>query len=338
VSLRSPALGARVVVWRVNTACPLTCPFCAHDRRLGGSRPEVTLDAALQLAQRLSAWACDSGRPVLLSLLGGEPFVWAPLEAFARRARALPGLHLGLTTNGAALGRVESRRLLAEVFTEVTVSLDALGAAHDALRGATGLAARIDAGLSTLRREAPALYVRVNVVLMRDTVADLGPLCLHVATLGVNEITFNALGGRDRPEFHAEHALRPEDVRALRLTLPPLAEALARRGVRLAHGDAYLKRLEATAVGQACPVEDCAPGRDFLFVDEHLRAAPCSYTVAAFGVDALGPDPVSMLPETLRAARARHRDAQCDDCPSTQVFEKFGGGSVPAPVVGASTP
>jgi hypothetical protein len=39
-------------------------------------------------------------------------------------------------------------------------------------------------------------------------------------------------------------------------------------------------------------------------VDEGLRAAPCSYTVAAYGVDALGPDPVSMLPDTLRAAEA----------------------------------
>ncbi len=338
MSARSPAVGARVVVWRVNTACPLTCPFCAHDRRLGGPRPEVTLDHAVELAQRLSAWACATGRPVLLTLLGGEPFVWAPLAPFARRARALPGLHLGLTSNGAALGRIESRRLLTETFTEFTVSVDALGAAHDALRGSPGLAARIDTGLTALRHEAPALYVRVNVVLMRETVADLGPLCLHVATLGVNEITFNALGGRDRPEFHAQHALRPEDVRALRLTLPPLAEALARRGVHLAYGDAYLGRLEATAGGQACAVEDCAPGRDFLFVDERLRAAPCSYTVAAYGVDALGPDPITMLPDRLRAVRAARRDLQCDDCPSTQVFEKFGGGSVAAPVVGASTP
>lgn len=337
MTLRSPALGARVVVWRVNTACPLTCPFCAHDRRLGGPRPEVRLDAALELAQRLSAWACDSGRPVLLSLLGGEPFAWAPLEAFARRARALPGLHLGLTSNGAALGRNDARRLLAEVFTELTVSVDALGPAHDALRGAPGLAARIDAGLTALRREAPSLYVRINVVLMRDTVADFERLCLHLATLGVHEVTFNALGGRDRPEFYVHQSLRPEDLRTLRRTLPSLAETLARRGVRLAYGGAYLDRLEAAAAARACPVDDCAPGRDFLFIDEHLRAAPCSYTVAAYGVEALGREAAATLPARLVAARARHRDAQCDDCPSTQVFEKFGGGSVPAPVVGAST-
>jgi MoaA/NifB/PqqE/SkfB family radical SAM enzyme len=337
MSGRSPAFGARVVVWRVNTACPLTCPFCAHDRRLGGHRPEVTPDTAHALAQRLSAWACDSGRAVLLSLLGGEPFVWPPLEAFARRACALPGLYLGLTTNGAALGRADARRLLAQAFTELTVSVDALGPAHDTLRGAPGLAARIDAGLTALRREAPTLHVRVNVVLMRRTVADLERLCLHLAAQGVNEVTFNTLGGRDRPEFYAGHALRPEDVRALRRTLPALAETLALRGVRLAYGHAYLDRLEAASAARPCPVDDGAPGRDFLFIDEHLRAAPCSYTVAAYGVDALGPDAASTLPARLVAARARRRAAQCDDCPSTQVFEKFGGGFAPAPVVGGST-
>ena len=81
--------------------------------------------------------ASRSKRSVLLSLLGGEPLLWAPLASLEGQLLEL-GLALGVTTNGTTLGSPNVRRRLLERYAELTVSIDGLAATHDRLRALDG--------------------------------------------------------------------------------------------------------------------------------------------------------------------------------------------------------
>jgi hypothetical protein len=202
---------------------------------------------------------------------------------------------------------------------------------HDRWRGWRG-------GFDLLRRVVPLLarergnsrtpLLRVNIVLMRDNVRDLANLCFELARWGIEEITFNQLGGRDRPDFWAEHCLRPADVAFLEYAIPPLRESLAERGVLLRGGDRYLERIRSSAAGRRLPVHDCGPGERFLFVSEQGTVAPCSFTSDMLGLPIAHlstADDIASLPARFAAERNHKRPSlsACGDCPSTQVFAKF---------------
>jgi hypothetical protein len=161
---------------------------------------------------------------------------------------------------------------------------------------------------------------------MRDNLADFGELCAKLAGWGVDEITFNQLGGRDRPEFFPEHSLRPQDVIELRAILPDLRASLSARRVTLCGTDRYLGRIEASARQQMLPVEDCLPGERFLFIDETGLVSPCSFTSDDYGVsleDIRDVDGLLGLPARYRGAQASAKAKACSDCPSNHVFAKF---------------
>jgi MoaA/NifB/PqqE/SkfB family radical SAM enzyme len=319
-----------IVVWRVTERCNLACGFCAYDRRLERSRRDADPAAMLAFGSALAAYQRAAGDPVLVSWLGGEPLIWSPLERLTTAFVHDLGLRVSVTTNGTALASEKVRAHVLDSYDEVTVSVDALGAAHDAMRGWRG-------GFSQLRRVVPLLAagrrsprprLRANVVLMRDNVAGFADLCLELAGWGFDEITFNQLGGNDRPEFWAEHRISPNDVDRLAGDLMELRQALAMRGVTLRGGDRYVERIRSSASGRRLRVHDCGPGERFLFVSERGIVSPCSFTESALGIPIAelwsGAD-VAALPARFGAARTARRAsmAVCDDCPSTQVFAKF---------------
>lgn len=314
-----------IVVWRVTERCSLACPFCAHDRSLGGPRAEVDGAEALRFGRILADWSRRHDRDALLSWLGGEPLLWPPLWAVAAELREL-GLRQSATTSGVTLAALAVRQHILDQFDELTVSVDTLGVAHERLRGWPGGWVKLREGvtaLATARGQRQRPLLRANIVVMRDNRPQFADLCLTLAMWGFDEITFNALGGRDRPEFFPDHGLTPADVDALAAAIPPLRLQLAGLGVRLCGGDDYLRRIAASARGHRLAVIDCRPGEDYLFIDERGRIAACPFTV-----DARSPtlaaiesaDDLDALPETIRTAGSR---PACADCPSTRVFAKF---------------
>lgn len=318
-----------IVLWRVATRCNYACGFCAHDRRLGGARPAVAEDEALRFGRLLAAWSTARARPALLSWLGGEPLLWRPVwRVSAMLAGA--GLRISATTNGSSLHRPEVCAAVLGSLAELTVSVDGPAAVHDRLRGRAGAWSRLRDGVVALAaaRQAGghALKLRANVVLMRDTVSYFPALCDTLADWGVDEITFNQLGGRDRPAFFPAQRLLPADVAMLARLMPALRKRMAARGVRLCGDAAYLRRIGASAAGRAVPVGECAPGRDFLFVDEHGLASPCAFTGDRYGVPIAAlrvPADLDALPARFAAMRRQGRAAACGDCPSTQAHRKF---------------
>lgn len=323
-----------IVVCRVTTACNLACGFCAYDRRLPFAR--TTLDAA-QIEHLIELMAdSHARRPVsqregahapLLSWLGGEPLLWRDWAGFSALARSR-GLAVSATTNATTLASTVVRAQVLEHLDELTVSVDAVGTRHDELRGWPGGFRRT---LTAVRALADAragsgqpLRLRANVVLMRSTIDGFAALAGELADAGVDEISYNLLGGRDRPDFHAREAVSPAAFERLLRQLPLLRARLARGGVTLIGSDGYARRLRAASRGQRWPVADCAPGTRFLFVDERGRVAPCAFTADEYAIALADIARLDELPMRFAAARrARCADA-CGDCPSTQVFGKFG--------------
>jgi MoaA/NifB/PqqE/SkfB family radical SAM enzyme len=328
--LRAAAAERLVVVWRVTTRCNLSCGFCAYDRALPFARRDTDEASARRLGRSLVHTRDGLGQPVHVSFLGGEPFAWEPLPRVARHFAEL-GLSLGITTNGVALGSAASRELLLDCFDEVTLSIDGLGAIHDGLRGWFGGFERLAAVLTELARATARRgrgpLLRVNTVLMRDNIREFPELCRALADLGVQELTFNRLGGRDRPEFFAAHRLRPAELEQFATELPALRRELGARGLSILGAHGYVERLLSLERGDAVAVRDCEPGRRFLFVDERGLLAPCSFTLDSYGepVAEMTNGDVAELPRRFLARQRSQRAGACDDCSSTQVFEKFRG-------------
>ena len=260
-----------VVVWRVTEACELSCWFCEYNRHI--RRPRQVADAAAVLAfgKTLAEYSAACGRPVLISWLGGEPLLWPALMDTGRRLRQEFGLALGLTTSGWQFNRPGLIDHLAETYAEITVSLDGLAGAHDAGRGAVGLFERVRLGVGELRdsqrRRGYGPLLRANTILMHSNVHALETLCHTLADWGIEEVTFNTLGGSPPGLDYLRERLQPEDAQWLRGALPSIRARLLARGLRLLGSARYLGRVSDAAAGVRAPVTDCHPAADFLFVD-----------------------------------------------------------------------
>ncbi len=309
-----------VIVWRVTGRCNLSCAFCAYDRTQNISRRHTDESLVRQFAEL----AASLSRPVLVSWLGGEPLLWPALTQLTRDLRQRHGFAISTTTNGTTLHREDVRQHLIEHYAELTISLDGPAPLHDALRGQSGLFEQIQHAVKQIAGRGPRL--RINTVLMRHTIAHFPALCREVARWGIDEITCNQLGGIERPEFYPANRLLPEQVTTVTTQWPALHAELASQGVRLLGGEGYLRRLAASARDEKLPVEDCGPGRDFLFVTEDGIASPCSFTTADYGIDLrtlTTPAQLADLPHEFAKRRLASRSAACQDCHSTQVCEKF---------------
>jgi MoaA/NifB/PqqE/SkfB family radical SAM enzyme len=310
---------ATVLVWRATERCDTACAFCAYDVRLRRARRELDEAEATRFGRLAADWA-GRGR-LLVSWLGGEPFLWRPL-ARVSAALARAGARVALTTNGRALAEPAWRDFVLGGLDELTVSIDGLPAIHDELRGRAGAGEALFDALAGLRRErrGERPLLRVNTVVMRRNVGSFAAFARRVAEAGADELTFNALGGADRPEFFPDNHLRPDDV-------DQLAEMLASLGgLRVRGAPGYLARLGAAARGEAVAVDDCGPGRRFWFGEVDGTLAPCSFAAGALGVstrELRTPADLDALPARFAAARRRARPASCDDCPSTQVHAKW---------------
>jgi MoaA/NifB/PqqE/SkfB family radical SAM enzyme len=319
-----------IVVWRVTQDCNLSCPFCSYDRTVRRPRQDASVSQIVRFGRLLRDFQNISADRVLVSWIGGEPLLWPPLEALTVLFTEELGLKVSTTTNGTTLSSPRVRRYLVESYQELTISIDGIGKAHDELRGwrdgYNKLALNVCRLAAEKRAAGSALKLRVNVVLMRDTFDQFRDLCLELSAWGIEEITFNQLGGNDRPDFFRHNRLDADHAEWLEHNLPSLRKELMDCGLELRGGPDYLRRIRASVHDQKLPVEDCAPGEGFLFVDEHGRIAPCSFTAASYWIaidELVDVDDLAGLPGRFRARRGERRAQACGDCHSTHVFGKF---------------
>lgn len=319
-----------ILLWRVTTWCNFACGFCAYDRRQAFERRSADADEIERVVGLVAQVAAQRGERLLVSWIGGEPLGWSPLLKLSERLARRHSVALSMTTNGTRLQRSEVRARILASFAELTLSIDGPGPLHDSLRGAKGSHARIVEAIEALVREREQsgvpLKLRANVVLMRATLPHFPDLCRMLADTGIDEITFNQLGGRDRPEFFPAQRLLPRDAEQLAHIVPALQGELAARGCRLCSASTYLDRIAASSRGEALPVSDCRPGEQFLFVDENGLVAPCSFTTEDYGLPTaslMTPEDIVSLAGQFGRRRIAATAESCRDCPSTQMFGKF---------------
>lgn len=317
-----------IVVWRVWEACPLACGFCGYSRELPWPRHGADPQAILRFGRVLSQAGRLSGRATLVSWLGGEPLGWSELASLACTFHSEYGLKLGVTTSGVPLASPIVRASLIQHYKQVTLSIDGLADFHDHVRRQPGLFDRLHQHLERLRSEDPRnqLRRRVNIVLMRENIGQFAPFAAEMARWGFHELSFNQLGGIERPEFFAAHHLLPRQVARFVAELPELRARMAERGLSIVGTEKYLARLQASCSGQAIAIEDCHPGANFLFIDTSGRVSPCSFSNSEYGVPLTELQTITQflaLPTRFRQLRQTVRLAACHDCHATHVFDKF---------------
>jgi MoaA/NifB/PqqE/SkfB family radical SAM enzyme len=319
-----------IIVWRITQRCNLSCAFCAYDRRVVRTRREADLETARNFGAVLAEYQRETGDSVLVSWIGGEPFLFSSLKSLTALFTTELGLRVSATTNGTTLNNASVRDHVLAHYAELTVSVDGIGCVHDELRGWPGGYAALREAVVQLseakrtRNKGPRL--RANVVLMRQTIADFERLCLELAGWGIEEITFNQLGGRDRPDFFPTHRLLPGHAAWLASEIPVLRVRLAELGVRLHGSENYLFRIQASSRDESVPVANCHPGEQFLFINENGIASPCNFTTQDYGIpinELNDAEALCDVPRRFAQARRGRRSTHCEDCHSTQVFEKF---------------
>ena len=215
-----------ILLWRVSEKCNFSCGFCAYDQTLDFPRGAANPAEVLRVVALFHDLAQQRNEQLHVSWLGGEPFLWRPLLDLSEQVSKMGNIAISATTNGSRLSAPAVRQHILSYFAELTISIDGPANVHDQLRGVPGSFEKIRKAVQMLVAEraqsAAPLKLRVNAVMMRRTVPHLEMLCRTLADWGVDEITFNQLGGRDRPAYFPANCLRPDDVAHLRAMLPAL--------------------------------------------------------------------------------------------------------------------
>lgn len=317
-----------VVVWRILEACDLDCPFCNYRRSNHYCRSRFSFADVTRFSDILAHWATDQNRRLLISWLGGEPFLWSHLLDASTRLRR-SGARVSATTNGRILATpAHSSGDVASSLDELTISIDGLGLQHDQSRQTPGLYNAILSKLEDIHKASISLgkplTMRINILLSKRSISDFRVIINDFVDVGVTEATFNALW---LPAAHrlAKLQLDSDDIRLFSKQLPSVREDL--RGKCAVLGTSkYLRRLAHYAAGIAVPVDDCYPGAATLFVESNGKLSPCAYTTAEYGADVRNITSVADLHAVIRGFHAQRQTnlaSACHDCPDTNVFGKF---------------
>ncbi len=131
-----------VVIWNLIRRCNLKCKHCYSISSDVDFPDELTTKDVFAVMDDLKAFRV----PVLI-LSGGEPLLRPDIFDIAHRAKAM-GFYVGLSSNGALIDQGNIAQIRDVGFDYVGISLDGIGATHDAFRGKAG---SFDASLKGVR-------------------------------------------------------------------------------------------------------------------------------------------------------------------------------------------
>jgi radical SAM protein with 4Fe4S-binding SPASM domain len=170
-----------VVVWNCTRRCNLACRHCYSDSD-ARAHPAMPEEEAVAMIRDVAAF----GSPALL-LSGGEPLIRPDAFELIAEARGA-GLAVTLSSNGTLIDGRRARRLAHLGVRYVGISIDGIGAVHDAFRGRRRAFARALAGIRALRAEGVRVGMRVTLTPAAiDALPDLFAL---VEREGVGRVCF----------------------------------------------------------------------------------------------------------------------------------------------------
>jgi uncharacterized protein len=198
VPVSSPPL--RALSLAVAQKCNLGCTYCyAQQGDFGGAAKGMPLDTALRAVSLLFEDVAP-GERVNLAFLGGEPLVnRAVIRAATEHAVTLAGergakVTFSITTNGTLITEADGAFFEAHGFA-VTLSIDGVGAPHDALRpfkGGGGTYARVMANAEPLLRKQRASQVSARVTVTPRNL-DLKATLDELIGLGFHSVGFSPM-------------------------------------------------------------------------------------------------------------------------------------------------
>ncbi|MHA1600719.1 MAG: radical SAM protein, partial [Alphaproteobacteria bacterium] len=161
-----------VVIWNLIRRCNLTCKHCYSISADTDFPGELNTGEIYTVMDDLR----NFGVPVLI-LSGGEPMLRPDIFAISRRAKA-KGFYVGLSTNGTLIDPGNIDAIAGVGYDYVGISLDGIGATHDAFRRKVGA---FDASLAGVRLcRARGIKVGLRFTLTLDNAGEL-PELLHLA-------------------------------------------------------------------------------------------------------------------------------------------------------------
>lgn len=255
-----PALGDTILSapleahLQLTNRCTAGCQGCYTGASPDGAPHEYGLAEWTRAIDRLA----DAG-VFHVALGGGESAVLPWLGDLADHCRAR-GIVPNLTTSG--LDGFEQLLAIADKFGQINVSLDGLGPTYAKVRGFDGFA-RADAAIRRLR--AAKTEVGINVVVTRDSFADLDGLFAYAAERRLSEIELlrfkpSGRGARTYAQLRCTDAQH-------RAFLPTILDAARRHRVRVKVDCSYTPMLAHHAPDRALLAELCVygcTGGDFL--------------------------------------------------------------------------
>jgi len=172
---------APVVVWNCTRRCNLACRHCYSDSD-NRAHPQMSQEEAVAMIRDVAAF----GSPALL-LSGGEPLLRPDAFELIAEARGA-GLPVTLSSNGTLIDPRRARRLADLGVRYVGISIDGIGAVHDAFRGRRRAFDRALAGIRALRAEG--VRVGMRVTLTATAIAALPELFALVEREGIGRVCF----------------------------------------------------------------------------------------------------------------------------------------------------
>jgi radical SAM protein with 4Fe4S-binding SPASM domain len=218
----------RYAVWELTLRCDLACRHCGS--RAGRERPdELTTGEALDLVDQMAGMGVAE-----VTIIGGEAYLRDDWMLIAR-AITDRGIELSMTTGGRGLTPDRARQCRDAGVRSVSVSIDALEALHDELRGVRGSYTSAMSALANLR--AVGIPVAANTQIARPALRQIEPLVDRLIEAGVHswQVAMTVPMGRaaDEPAL----ILEPYQVLEVHPMLARIERTLTAANVRLWPGN-----------------------------------------------------------------------------------------------------
>ncbi len=279
---------SRVIVWRITQSCNMKCRFCSYSTQAERTRGDADEAEIERLCTVLGEYRRQTGGKILVSWIGGEPFLWKNIIPFSEKLRGF-GIDVSATTNGLLFNKKELQKGVLDNFSELVFSLDGFDECDDAVRQYYGHFDTVSKNIKVLAEMRDNcmsdMKIKVNTILMRRNIPQFEEFCEYLLWLGADEVTFNQLGGFDRPEFFEENRITAEQAETFCKRLPTLQKDFAERGLVIHGGKTYLDRILKSSRNEVNPIGECNPGSRFWFINEDGFISPCSYTSYEYKLD-----------------------------------------------------
>jgi len=189
-----------VVIWNLIRRCNLNCKHCYSLSADTDFKGELSFDEIATVMADLKSF----GVPALI-LSGGEPLLRPDLFEIAALAKQT-GFYVGLSSNGTLIDAPMAERIAGAGFDYVGVSVDGIGAVHDAFRRREGAFAETVAGLDHLK--AVGVKAGLRFTMTEANASQLAPVLELMEHLEATKFYFSHLNYAGRGNRHrAEDAM-----------------------------------------------------------------------------------------------------------------------------------